>query len=105
MQEIREAGETREYYTLLLAITDYHMLINDLSGNPYLNFLWSKLHTDFYHRELSSKLRVEHWGRYIENYQEMTDAILAGDLEALESCNRRHADELIGPLLASEPVF
>jgi DNA-binding GntR family transcriptional regulator len=107
LDKIRKAGEQKQSYIWFRALIDFHILINDISKNPYLNNqVFNRIHHTFFCRELAKKLPGIHWKKYIRNYEKIGDAVLAVDNKLAVSKYNSHMKwatnvlrkEYLGPL-------
>jgi DNA-binding GntR family transcriptional regulator len=98
LARIRASASQRDYFTLLNSITDFHALVHEHSGNPYLNEVMLRLRIDNSHRQLERSLHVEHWDAYVESYEIITKALLKRDGEAAGQALRAHAKRLTDSL-------
>lgn len=79
-KEVFEAGDTRQPYPWFTGLIELHRLFNTISGNPYLNLqVFGRLHLVYFNRALSEKLPGRHWEKYVANYHQIVDLVLAGD--------------------------
>jgi len=79
-KEVFEAGGTRQPYPWFTGLIELHRLFNTISGNPYLNLqVFGRLHLVYFNRALSEKLPGRHWEKYVANYHQIVDLVLAGD--------------------------
>ena len=61
------------------ALYRYHIELNTLSGNQFLEFFYKRPYIRFYTTLLADMAPGGHWDQYIVNYRLIHDMILAGD--------------------------
>ncbi|MES1972062.1 MAG: GntR family transcriptional regulator [Pseudomonadota bacterium] len=103
MAAIRAAGETSPPgFGFFLVLNDFHYLVNAIAEKPQVDFVLRAVNIEYWNRLLTRAIDMErHAGKYIENYQRITDALLAGDPKSAEAVMLYHADWCVS-LLAPE---
>jgi len=80
MERIERNAPVERGFQFYVLLTDYHWIINDLSGNEFVQDTVEKMNIMYWVRFLSNYINVdETWPQYVKNYQRITDGILAGD--------------------------
>lgn len=57
----------------------YHIELNRLSGNQFLEFFYKRPYIRFYTTLLADLAPGGHWDQYVLNYRLINDMILSGD--------------------------
>jgi DNA-binding GntR family transcriptional regulator len=100
--KITKIGVSRQPYQWFIGLVDFHRVINDISGNHYINDqVFGRLHLPFFCRALAVRLPGTHWPKYIRNYERIGHAVLSGQPSTAVAAFLRHMDWAIG-LLESE---
>jgi DNA-binding GntR family transcriptional regulator len=94
MQAIRVAAkEVAPRFGFYLVLNDFHYLINAIAERPYVNFVLRAMNIEYWNRLLAAAIDLDqHASQYVDNYQRMTDAVLAGDERAAEAIMIFHAE-------------
>ena len=90
LQPIFEAGRRRSPHDFFMAIAASHRLVNDFSGNAYLNPILNRLHLEYFYRQMADSLPDDFWDRYVENYRVTGGLLLDGDGRGAEREWRKH---------------
>jgi DNA-binding GntR family transcriptional regulator len=99
MERIRDTLKQEPSYAFYDRLDDFHYILNEIAEKPYVSYLMRVLNLDYWHRFLAANIDLaRHIPRYVENYQRMADAILAGDWRASEAIMYSHAEWAIGIL-------
>jgi DNA-binding GntR family transcriptional regulator len=94
-QAIVDAGKRRNPHAFFAAIARSHRTANELSGNAYLNPILSRLHLEYFYRQMADCLPDDFWDPYIENYERMAACLHRGDARGAERVWKRHIKWLI----------
>ncbi|MFO1467072.1 MAG: GntR family transcriptional regulator [Steroidobacteraceae bacterium] len=84
IKPIIAAGKRRNPHDFFTAIATSHRLVNDLSGNSYLNPILNRIHLEYFYRQMADYLPDDFWDRYMKNYQITGSALAKGD--AVSAC-------------------
>jgi DNA-binding GntR family transcriptional regulator len=76
---IEEAWFRRNARDFVDALYRYHIELNRLSGNQFLEFFYRRPYIRFYTTLLADLAPGLHWEQYIVNYRSIHDMILSGD--------------------------
>lgn len=76
---IEEAWHRRHSRDFVVALYNYHILLNRISGNMFLEFFYRRPYIRFYTLLLADLVPGVHWEQYIENYRLIHATILSGD--------------------------
>ena len=80
MSEIYKCARTERTFRFYLVLNDFHFVLNDISGNPYITDMLEKMNVGYWNRYLAGLIDVSATAdQYIENYRRITDSVLAGD--------------------------
>jgi DNA-binding GntR family transcriptional regulator len=75
-----EAAYTRRHdRDFVDALYRYHIELNSLSGNQFLEFFYQRPYMRFYTTLLSDLAPGVHWDQFILNYRLINDMVLSGD--------------------------
>ncbi|MEO7135839.1 MAG: GntR family transcriptional regulator [Vicinamibacterales bacterium] len=106
MAAITAAGNTSppgfEFY---LVLNDFHYLVNGIADKPQVDFVLRAVNIEYWNRLLTRAIDLErHAGKYVANYQRITEALLAGDAKSAEAIMLFHADWCVSLLYANAPT-
>jgi DNA-binding GntR family transcriptional regulator len=76
---IEDAWSRRHARDFVDALYRYHIELNRLSGNQFLEFFYRRPYIRFYTTLLADLAPGGHWDQYILNYRLINDMILSGD--------------------------
>ncbi len=76
---IEEAWARRHAVDFVEALYRYHVELNRLSGNLFLDFFYRRPYIRFYTTLLAELAPGGHWDQFIGNYRLIHETILAGD--------------------------
>lgn len=76
---IENAWSRRHAVEFVEALYQYHIELNRLSGNQFLDFFYRRPYIRFYTTLLADLAPGGHWEQYIANYRLIHETILAGD--------------------------
>lgn len=103
MERIRVAGSQPPSYAFYDPLDEYHYILNEIAEKPYVSYLMRALNLDYWHRFLAENIDLaRHIPRYVDNYQRLTDAVLAGDWRASEAIMQSHVEWAISLLRERE---
>lgn len=96
IEPIIAAGKRRNPHDFFTAIAVSHRLVNDLSGNSYLNPILNRIHLEYFYRQMADYLPDDFWDQYMKNYQTTGAALAKGD--AAQACKNwsKHVRWVIG---------
>lgn len=102
MTAIRSAAsDAAPRFRFYLILNEFHYLANAIGEKPYVDFVLRALNVEYWNRLIAIAIDLDkHVDKYVENYQRLTDAILAGDARAAEAIMLYHADWCITLLQA-----
>ncbi|WP_448664769.1 GntR family transcriptional regulator [Sphingomonas sp. CJ20] len=102
MERIRCAGAATSLgIDFYLVLNDYHYLVNAIGEKPYVDFVLRAVSVEYWNRYLAAVIDLNvHGPKYVQNYQRLTDAILAGDGGAAEATLLYHSAWCIDLLTA-----
>ncbi len=76
---IELAWERRNERAFVLSLYNYHNILNEISGNEFLEFFYKRPYIRFYTSLLSEMVPGINWEKYIHNYRMIHEMILLGD--------------------------
>lgn len=76
---IESAWRQRQSLLFVKALYHYHVVLNEIAGNSFLDFFYSRPYIRFYTLLLADLAPGDHWARYIDNYRQVHETILLGD--------------------------
>lgn len=105
MGRVRTAGEQPlPGIGLYSALDAYHARLNAIGERPHVDFVLRAVNLDYGNRYLVQAIDLNrHARRHVENYQRLTDAVLAGDGAAGEAILRHHCDWCVRLLIGDDP--
>lgn len=77
--ELEESAERRNAKDFVNAIYRYHIELNRIAGNEFLDFFYRRPYIRFYTLVLAELVPDIHWEQYIFNYRRVHETILSGD--------------------------
>ena len=77
--QIEAAAARRHDRDFVDALYRYHIELNTLSGNQFLEFFYRRPHMRFYTTLLADMAPGGHWEQYTLNYRLIHDMIISGD--------------------------
>lgn len=78
-EEIEDAWARRHARDFVVALYQYHILLNRIGGNRFLEFFYQRPYIRFYTLLLSDLVPGVQWEKYIDNYRLIHATILSGD--------------------------
>lgn len=78
-EPIEDAYARRHAGDFVDGLYKYHIELNRLSGNRYVEFFYKRPYIRFFTTLLSELVPGEHWDQYIVNYRLIHETILSGD--------------------------
>ncbi|MEM6835096.1 MAG: GntR family transcriptional regulator [Pseudomonadota bacterium] len=79
---ITEAWDRRHGRDFVTALYMYHVEVNRISGNQFVDFFYRRPYIRFYTILLAEKVPGIHWEQYILNYKRIHETIIEGDTHA-----------------------
>jgi DNA-binding GntR family transcriptional regulator len=76
---IEQAWEARQSLLFVKALYQYHVVLNEIAANSFLDFFYSRPYIRFYTLLLADLAPGDHWERFIDNYRQIHETILLGD--------------------------
>lgn len=88
-------------FRFYLVLNQFHYVANAIGEKPYVGVVMRALNVEYWNRLLAESVDLErHAAKFVDNYQRITDAVLAGDARSAESALLYHVDwcmSLLGP--------
>jgi DNA-binding GntR family transcriptional regulator len=78
-ERIEEAWDRRHSSDFVNSLYSYHIELNRISKNQFLEFFYRRPYIRFYTLLLAELVPGRHWEQYILNYRLIHEAILSGD--------------------------
>ncbi|MFN3591250.1 MAG: GntR family transcriptional regulator [Thermaurantiacus sp.] len=78
-QHIEESWQRRHPRDFVNSLYKYHILLNEISGNRFLQFFYQRPYIRFYTLLLADLVPGTHWEKYIDNYRLIHETITSGD--------------------------
>lgn len=98
LQRSSAGGDRAGYYCHLVRFQE---VMSEIAGNPYVDAVRKRLHTEFWTQQLSEHLPSELWPEYFASFERIIPAILSGDSKKAEKTYASHihwvADVLRNP--------
>lgn len=83
-----------------LLLNEFHYLVNGIAEKPYVTLILGAVNIEYWNRLLVARIDLEtHAARYADNYQRITDALLAGDGGSARAAMMFHANWCITLIL------
>lgn len=79
IEPIVQAGKRRNPHDFFTSIAASHRLVNDMSGNSYLNPILNRIHLEYFYRQMADFLPDDFWDQYVKNYRATGAALAGGD--------------------------
>lgn len=76
---IEEAWQRRHAPSFVVALYEYHIILNGIAGNAFLEFFYRRPYIRFYTLLLADLVPGVHWDLYIINYRQIHEMIMSGD--------------------------
>ena len=95
---VREAWNARDAAAFIESLYDFHDVVNEMSGNSYLQLTWRRSPYHFFLHLLSNRLPGRHWEPYMQNYERIFKTMLKGDVQAATAAFSDHMQWAIGLL-------
>lgn len=100
LRSIKAAARNGKTFEFLSEFPAYHQVVNEISGNTRLNSLTGRVHLDHYYRELTNAMiaramTANHWQRFLDQYERITDALLEGEAATAERVFAEHMRDLV----------
>ena len=87
---IEHAWSRRHASDFVDALYRYHIALNQISGNGFVEFFYRRPYIRFYTIMLADLAPGAHWEEYIANYRQIHQTILSGDPDAAVERFSRH---------------
>ena len=106
MAAIRQAGaDTPSNFGFFLVLNEFHYLVNAIAEKPHVDLVLRAVNIEYWNRLLAAAIDLKkHAGKYVANYQRLTDAVIAGDANAAEAIMLYHADWCVSLLNEEEHI-
>ncbi len=88
--EIEEAWSRRHAGDFVDSLYRYHIMLNHISGNNFVEFFYRRPYIRFYTIMLADLTPGGHWDEYISNYREIHQIILTGNQKKAVERFSRH---------------
>lgn len=88
--QIEQAWSRRHASDFVDALYRYHIALNHISGNGFVEFFYRRPYIRFYTIMLADLAPGGHWEEYISNYRQIHQTILSGDPDAAVERFSRH---------------
>jgi DNA-binding GntR family transcriptional regulator len=76
---IERSWEQRQSLVFVKALYQYHVVLNEIAANSFLDFFYSRPYIRFYTLLLADLVPGDNWERFIDNYRQIHETILLGD--------------------------
>lgn len=77
--DVEIAWERRSGREFVMSLYHYHNVLNEISGNVFVEFFYKRPYMRFYTSLLSEMVPGAGWDQYIHNYRLINEMILSGD--------------------------
>jgi len=89
-KRIQRAGQNRVPYEFFMAVSQFHSELVELSDNGYIRSIINRAHFAHFHRHIERIFPGTYWQKHLDAFQQIADAVLAGNGETAERVYRRH---------------
>lgn len=79
MKALEQSRDRRNARDFVMTLYAYHVCLNRIAGNGFLDFFYKRPYIRFYTLLLAELAPGEHWDKFIDNYGLITESILTGD--------------------------
>ena len=78
MQRIRDGYDNRIPLQFIRSLYEYHVDLNEISGNYYVNFFYRRVPFHFFNPLFAEKVpsKPEHWDGFLRDYEQIQAALL-----------------------------
>lgn len=87
LQQSSASGDKAGYYRQLVRFQE---VMAEIAGNPYVDAVRKRLHTEFWTQQLREHLPTELWPKYFASFERILPAILSGDPKKAEKAYASH---------------
>ena len=87
---IEESWTRRHARDFVDSLYRYHIELNRISGNRFVEFFYRRPYIRFYTTLLADIAPGTHWDQYLYNYRLLHETILSGDANSAEVCFSSH---------------
>lgn len=77
--DVEFAWKHRNGRAFVMSLYHYHNVLNEISGNSFVEFFYKRPYMRFYTSLLSEMVPGNGWDQYIHNYRLINEMILSGD--------------------------
>lgn len=98
LHDIRELAKSGKSFSFMHSISEYHRTLNEITGNIYLNYLFSPALLIHFNRELSSIMRLYDWEKYLLFYEDINNHIIFSEIDQAMEKFLSYMNDLIGKL-------
>jgi DNA-binding GntR family transcriptional regulator len=88
--QVEQAWTRRHASDFVDALYRYHIALNQISGNGFVEFFYRRPYIRFYTIMLADLAPGGHWEQYISNYRQIHETILSGAADAAVERFSRH---------------
>lgn len=88
--QVEQAWTRRHASDFVDALYRYHIALNQISGNGFVEFFYRRPYIRFYTIMLADLAPGRHWEQYISNYRQIHETILSGAADAAVERFSRH---------------
>jgi DNA-binding GntR family transcriptional regulator len=100
---IEQAWSRRHAVDFVDALYQYHVELNRISGNQFLDFFYRRPYIRFYTTLLAELAPGGHWEQYITNYRLIHETILCGDAHSAVVIFTSHIRWVLRNMRAATP--
>jgi DNA-binding GntR family transcriptional regulator len=90
-----QIGDSRSAHAFMNSLYAYHVELNGISGNYFVDMFYRRPYLIFYSRLLADYLPGGEWDQYIFNYSRIHTTILDGDRHAAAATFVSHMQWLV----------
>jgi DNA-binding GntR family transcriptional regulator len=101
---IEEAWSRRHAVDFVEALYQYHVELNRVSGNQFLDFFYRRPYIRFYTTLLAELAPGGHWDQYIANYRLIHEMVMTGDAHSAVVTFTSHIRWVLHNMRAADPA-
>lgn len=96
LARIEAAATRRSPFDLINGIYEYHNTLNDIGGNRFVAFVYSRATFYLYNRALSEWLPGGNWDHFMKSYRAIHKAVINGDGDGASAEFRAYMEWVMG---------
>lgn len=102
-EAVEAAWARRSGREFVMSLYNYHNVLNEISGNVFVEFFYKRPYMRFYTSLLSEMVPGGSWDQYIHNYRLINEMILSGDAHTSVTMFVAHIRWVLRNMRAAHP--